>query len=339
MKNFKLKILFSFALGVMMIGALAAPISAASGYSIKFLAGSQGTFTGGATHETETLAYGESSSPDVHVGNLTVKTGYYFNGWNYTVKNPVTKSATYVAQYKRIVNEGVYRVKYVDTDGNDLATQKVVTSEVGVVVSENAIAIDGYAADAYNKTAKVTKEGTDIVFTYTSTTTSTGVKTKTINNVVVVATTTGGTGTGGTTGTNTAGGTGGRGTEEVQENTTPQTNGGQTASVEDSQTAVGTIGQHWALVNLIAAVASVILSVLTFILKKKEEKNTNIQKAANIFLGAGAVVLFFVTENLAKSMVYVDSYTVVAVAIAAVQIIILAVKNKPDSDNQKLLHE
>lgn len=234
--NNSLKYTLAFLLASMMVISVMVPISAIKEYKISFKAGSKGIYNDGTTSRNEKVAAGDdlAVAPDTLVASLEIEDGYYFNGWNYTVKQTgIEKSANYVAQYKRIINEAVYRVSYVDNYGNELATQKVVTSNIGIVVAENAINIDGYAVDQLTKTATVEKEGTEIIFTYVSTANG-DIETIIQNEVVVVAggagagAGTGGAGTGttdggtgGATDGNTAGGTGGIGTEEVPEDETP----------------------------------------------------------------------------------------------------------------------
>ena len=283
--NSKIKGLASILVAVMMVLALATPVFAKE-YKISFKAGSKGTYQDGTTSQNVKVEANGALGidPDTLVGSLTVEDGYYFNGWNYTIKQTgITKSANYVAQYKRIVDEAVYRVNYVDTYGNQLATQKVVTSNVGIVVAENAVNIEGYAVDFLTKTAKVEKKGTEITFVYVSTA-SGEVETIIQNDVVVVAgggtagtgagTGTGtGTGTGGGAGTGTgtgegttgneAGGTGGLGTEEVPEDETPLAgNDGKTDSETDSNSNLYLIGG-----GLLAVV--VIAGAIYFVKRKK----------------------------------------------------------------------
>lgn len=250
-----LKYTLAFLLASMMVIGLAMPVNAAKEYKISFKAGSKGVYNDGATSKNDKVIAGEdlNIAPDTLVASLEIEDGYYFNGWNYTVKqSEISKSANYVAQYKRIVDEAVYRVSYVDNFGNQLATQKVVTSNVGIVVAENAINIEGYAVDQLTKTAKVEKEGTEIVFTYVSTVEG-NVQTVIQNDVVVVAGTgtgAGGAGTqtgtgtaggtttpGGTTG-NEAGGTGGLGTEEVTDEETPLAGGEKNVKSDSNNNAL-----------------------------------------------------------------------------------------------------
>lgn len=251
--NQRIKYLISFILAVLVAIVCSLNLSAASKeYRVSFKVGSKGTLPNGETSYNQIIEAGGNltTNPDTIVAMLEVKDGYYFNGWNYTVQQTgITKSANYVAQYKRIVNEAVYRVSYVDNYGNQLATPKTVTSNIGIVVAENAINIDGYAVDQLTKTATVEKEGTEIIFTYYSTAKG-NIETVIQNDVVVVAGATSGAVTttpvstdtpvttdngnsattsndstsNGSTG-NEAGGTGGLGTEEVADDETPLTDG------------------------------------------------------------------------------------------------------------------
>lgn len=263
--NSSLKYGLAFLLALMMVISVATPINAAKEYKISFKAGSKGVYTDGSTSKNEMVVAGDdlNIAPDTLVASLDIEAGYYFNGWNYTVKQTgIEKSANYVAQYKRIVDEAVYQVRYVDNFGNELATQKVATSNVGIVVAENAINIDGYAVDQLTKTATVEKEGTQIVFNYISTQTG-GVETIIQNDVVVVAGG-GGAGTGagtadgtadGTTdgtGGNTAGGTGGIGTEEVPDDQTPLAGNEDSGTSSDNNTLLVAGGAGAALVVIIA---------------------------------------------------------------------------------------
>lgn len=274
MLNNKIKYLTSFMVSILMVFALMVPAFAAKSYTVSFKAGSKGIYTDGSTSKNEMVAANGDLkvSPDTLVADLQIEEGYYFNGWNYTVKQTnVSKSASYVAQYKRIVNEAVYRVSYVDNFGNELATQKVVTSNIGIVVAENALNIEGYAVDQLTKTAKVEKDGTQIVFTYVSTA-SGEVQTITQNEVVVVAggavdagadtpaantpTVEGGTG-------NDAGGTGGIGTEEVPEDETPLAGKEKTSSGISNESLI-----FGGIVLAVVVIAGTIYVVKT---KKKAE--------------------------------------------------------------------
>ena len=316
-----LKSVISLSVIFMMSVMMVSPTFAVKSYNVSFKAGSQGTFANGTTNTSYDVAYNTTPDADTIVGNLQVKDGYYFNGWNYTVK-AVTQKASYVAQYKRIVNEATYRVNYVDNAGNQLATQKVVTSNVGIVVAENALNIEGYAADAVTKTATLEKSGTEITFTYVSTVGGT-VQTVIVNDTVVLAPTgTGGVAGGGQT---TAGGTGGLGTEDINDTDTPLA-GNDSDNIDDGSIPLSSSkpGTYWSLVNLVCAISTVVFSIYLLTIMKDESQK--IAKSASIVLSVASVVLFLLTQNLTKQMVLVDRWTIVMAVVLVLNIGIMFVK-------------
>ena len=256
--NSSLKLIGSLLMALLITLTLIVPAYAIKEYKISFKSGSKGVYQDGTTSKNLMVEMNQNLpvAPDTLAADLKIEDGYYFNGWNYTVKqSEITKSANYVAQYKRIIDEAVYRVKYVDDFGNELATQKVVTSNVGIVVAENAINIDGYAVDQLTKTAKVDKKGTEITFIYVSTA-SGEIETITQRDVVIVAGGVSGTGqdatgnnvtnqgTGEENGPagNTAGGTEGQGTEEITDEKTPLAKKGDTQNDSDDYAMLIGIG-------------------------------------------------------------------------------------------------
>lgn len=256
--NYSLKLISSLLIALLVILTLIVPAYAIKEYKISFKSGSKGVYQDGTTSKNLMVEMNQSLpvTPDTLAADLKIEDGYYFNGWNYTVKQSgITKSANYVAQYKRIIDEAVYRVRYVDDFGNELATQKVVTSNVGIIVAENAINIDGYAVDQLTKTVKVDKKGTEITFIYVSTA-SGEVETITQHDVVIIAGGVSGTGQDatGTNGVNqgnveennpagnTAGGTEGQETEEITDEKTPLSKKGDTESDSDNYAMLMGIG-------------------------------------------------------------------------------------------------
>lgn len=149
---------------------------AADTYQISFKGGSHGTISyanidQGVSYETE-VPY--DTNLDTSQIRVNCESGWYCTGWSPEIENPVTERATYVAQYKRIINEAVYHVHYVDTYGNELATQSVKLTQSGVSVTEYAPEIAGYAVDQPSKTVTVVKpkegeKSTEITFVYTAT--------------------------------------------------------------------------------------------------------------------------------------------------------------------------
>lgn len=227
---------------------MALPVHAASSYQISFKGGSHGTISSdnvnqGVSYEID-VPY--QSALDMSQIRVEPESGYYCTGWSPEVETSVTEKATYVAQYKKIIDEAVYRVNYVDNYGNELATQAVRITNNGVSVTEYALSIDGYAVDQASKTATVAKEGTEITFTYTSTASpSVTDQVQTVvlpggNTVVTTGGVTPGTTAAGTTGNAvTAGGNAAANGTTTGGNATDGTNGtvnqqGQTTTVDDN---------------------------------------------------------------------------------------------------------
>ena len=136
-------------------------------YNIEFKAGAEGTFEGGSTSCTVPVSYGGTLDINAVRDQVRENPGYYFTDWNKTVETTVTGKATYVAQYAKIIEEASYRVRYLDTYGNELSTQKVVAASKGGTVVEYARPIDGYIPDAEGKSTTIAAEGTEIDFVYT----------------------------------------------------------------------------------------------------------------------------------------------------------------------------
>lgn len=167
MKNMG-KMVSVLAVLAMVMGPALPTQAAAKEYQIVFKAGSHGTVEGSKSH-TVTKAYGET----IDLGSIVVEpdAGYYPTGWSPDVSGEVkvTKKAVYVAQYAKIIDAVSYRVNYVDTYGNPVATQKVAAFNKGATVNERFVPVDGFQVDAEVKSAAVDKDGTEITFTYTST--------------------------------------------------------------------------------------------------------------------------------------------------------------------------
>lgn len=135
-------------------------------YKIDFKAGAEGTIAGDTSY-TQPVTYGDKLDAESVAAMVQPNAGYYFTDWNKTVETTVTGKATYVAQYAKIIEEASYRVRYLDTYGNELSTQKVVAASKGGTVVEYARPIDGYIPDAEGKSTTIAAEGTEIDFVYT----------------------------------------------------------------------------------------------------------------------------------------------------------------------------
>lgn len=238
---------------ILLAAAFAAlPVHAADSYKISFKGGSHGTITVGTENQGVDYEIDAAYQSKLDTTQIRVEpeSGYYCTGWSPAIESPVTEKATYVAQYKKIIDEAVYRVNYVDNYGNELATQAVRITNTGVAVTEYALSIDGYAVDQASKSVTVAKEGTEITFTYTSTASpSVTDQVQTVvlpggNTVVTTGGVTTGTTAAGTTGNavtaggNAAAANNGTATDGTT-NATDGTNGnvnqqGQTTTVDDN---------------------------------------------------------------------------------------------------------
>lgn len=334
----KLRMLSSLLIAFVMMMALSVEVNAQKTYKIRFLAGSQGTFENG-TSVAKDFQPQELPDWNYYAAQLKVKDGYYFRGWNYSMK-PATKSTSYVAQYRRVVNSVSYRIRFVNKEGNEIGTSIIGHTEKGNVIAANAVNIENYAVDQATKSKKIEKDSDEIVFVYTSTL-QPNVETRVVNNIVTVANpvavtggtttnrtanqTTGATTTGGTTTTTNppAGTTQGQGTEEINPNETPQ------GQLNENKTPAGqsaTLRGHFALVNLIATVLTIAIALFT--LTGKSEKDATMLKAFNLILAIVATGFFFFTEDLTKSMTMVDSYTITNVILALASGAIMFVKTR-----------
>ena len=126
---------------------------------------------GGSAVASQTVEkYKKATAPE----NPT-KSGFVFEGW-YTSKDystlfdwntQITANTTVYAKWSAKTLS--YTVKYVDEDGNDVATSKTVSNpnfKIGQEVTEAAIAIAGYKPQNNSQTLKLTGEDTDNVITF-----------------------------------------------------------------------------------------------------------------------------------------------------------------------------
>jgi hypothetical protein len=104
----------------------------------------------------------------------------------------------------------------------------------------------------------------------------------------------------------------------------------------------------WALVNLLLAIATLLITVLLFVAyftrRKEDEDNDDekskkkslIKRVLSIIVGIASAVVFLFTEDMSLRMDYTDEYTIVMIIILAVQVIIAVlsfVKNDDDDED------
>lgn len=237
-------------------------------YKITFKSGSQGVFnvsdlgknaTYNDKHTSVTYTVkADGTFPDVP--ELIINEGYRNNMWSDelpVVGSKVTEKQVYVAKYTKLVNGVEFTVKYVDTNGVEIATPTIYTTDLGTEEVVRAKTVEGYQPDSLQKRLVVSRENVEIQFVYTSTEQAT--EAPVIEQIVYVegepvyvdvvqpgatvgtGTTTAGTTTGGGTaaaGTTDTTGEAGAGTTDIEDNETPQAgvDGDNTTNIEDNET-------------------------------------------------------------------------------------------------------
>ena len=106
---------------------------------------------------------------------------------------------------------------------------------------------------------------------------------------------------------------------------------------------------HWALINLVAAVVSVILGIVLLLSKNKKDEDEDEQyeneeteeakrykrwKVVSVIDAVLAVVVFIITENMKLPMVLVDKWTILMIVFAIVSIISLVFGRKYHEDDE-----
>lgn len=232
-------------------------------YKITFKSGSQGVFnvsdlgknaTYNDKHTSVTYTVkADGTFPDVP--ELIINEGYRNNMWSDelpTVGSLVTEKQVYVAKYTKLVNGVEFTVKYVDTNGVEIATPTIYTTDLGTEEVVRAKTVEGYQPDSLQKRLVVSRENVEIQFVYTSTEQAT--EAPVIEQIVyvegepvyvdvvqpgaTVGTTTAGTTGGGTAVGGTTGETAGDQTTDIEDNETPQAgvDDDNTTNIEDNET-------------------------------------------------------------------------------------------------------
>ena len=88
---------------------------------------------------------------------------------------------------------------------------------------------------------------------------------------------------------------------------------------------------HWALINLISAIGSVLFGILLLVSKHEDDetrKRNRIWKIVSVVDALVAIVVFALTENMKLSMVLVDKWTILMVLLIMVNIVSFAFGKK-----------
>lgn len=246
----------------------AVPASAAEKeYDVIFRAGSRGTI-GGQKSVQISVPYGMTLSQydaeiESIIQSVTADDNYLFTGFESrgTNLNEVTveKKTILVAKYKRAVDALEYKINFVDTDGNPVATATAGMANRGDRVQVYARSIEGYTTDTPSQEVTITEDGQEINVVYQAADPGTITQVEEVTQVrpgtagqtagagTAAGTTAGGTADRATAGTaaggTAAGTTNGGGTAEAAGGETAAaeegTAGGETTTIEDEETPLG----------------------------------------------------------------------------------------------------
>lgn len=258
-------------------------------YEVTFKAGSKGEFDAKdlkgnyqINDEHTSITYKvQAGDRFPNVPTVIANEGYRHHTWNKElplVGSAVEEKQVYVAKYTKLVNAVEFTVSYVDTNGVEIATPTIYTTDLNTEELVRAKTIEGYQPDALQKRLVVSRENVEIQFVYTSLEEATEppvieqiveVEGEPVYKNVIVSSVTGGTGTGNTTGTtNTVG------QENVDDNETPLGGGDATENVDDNETplAKGEQGSNQMLYIAGGVGVLAIIALIIYMTKKKKEE-------------------------------------------------------------------
>ncbi|MEG0453422.1 MAG: InlB B-repeat-containing protein [Coprobacillus sp.] len=144
----------------------------------------------------------------------------------------------------------------------------------------------------------------------------------------------------------------------IEDNEVP-TGNGETETIEDAevpQYSGKSISEgSWALVNLICVFITIVIGLLSIILKHRKEENENNEskeykteviyvrrrwtKALSVIIALISIIVFVLTENINLPMILTDKWTIIMIAIAFVQAIVHIVsRNYKNDKEQKVVY-
>ena len=140
-------------------------------------------------------------------------------------------------------------------------------------------------------------------------------------------------------------------TPTIEPTSTPKpTSSAETGIIDDDATPSTTRKAHWALINLIAAIGSVLFGLLLLLSKNKKDndnededatdeegtqKRNKVWKVVSLVDAIIAVVVFVLTENMKQPMVLVDKWTMLMILFTLISIVSFAFGRKYHEEDEK----
>lgn len=126
-----------------------------------------------------------------------------------------------------------------------------------------------------------------------------------------------------------------------------------TTEIKTADTPLGTIveDRYWALINLLAALATIIIGLLLIVMyiinkakedddsEEKEYKNKGIKRIISVIIGVISIIIFFLTENINLPMGWVDQWTILMIIILIINIIMAFLSRRKEKEKEEIEEE
>ena len=126
----------------------------------------------------------------------------------------------------------------------------------------------------------------------------------------------------------------------IEDDVTPETGGDEEVVIEDDVTPEASGSKDsWALINLVATVLSVIMTIILLLSKHTTSDDetsytrNRTWKVVGAISAIASVVVFFLTENIGDNMVLVDSWTLLMIAFFLVNVVSLFMGRRLHEDD------
>lgn len=137
-------------------------------------------------------------------------------------------------------------------------------------------------------------------------------------------------------------------TNEVTQDNTQKQN--TTEEIKDDETPLssGKEDRSWALINLLAAIGSIIITILLLLKRTKQEDTDEVIeitkryksiKIISTIISVISIITFFLTENILLPIAFIDNWTILMLVFLVIQIVLYIFKQKTTKEDQKVIIE